>query len=595
MSQSIAKIRHFIWLELLTGILILVMLLWELGWGGLESDTLEGSLLFWVREANVLLNALNFVSILAQIWVLHRYREEIKPRLWVQGLLGVFLLVSFSLAIADVSAFTSIYALNLRRLGSCLLGGIAVLEVRTLYQNALYGNESSYRHSKIPPALVFLITLIFVIMMGAFLLQTPSATTTYLSLVDAFFLSTSAVCVTGLSPVNISEVLAPFGKLVLISLVQIGAFGVMTFTFFVSLMVGQGLSLRERVTISTLLDEESIAQTTSFIKNIIGLTFAIELVGAVALWFAWKDIPEIPSDLTWWYAIFHSISGFCNAGFSLFDENLATPFLAHQRSGQLIILGLVLSGSLGFAVFTEIIQRVKRLFTMKGKHLRLHWSTHSWLVLRMSLLLVLGGGLLLTIVGVFEAGHGANLNLEESVWEGFFNAGARTAGFNITNVAAYGGVYALILCGLMFIGGNPGSTTGGIHTTVFAIACGEVKRILRGQSELDIHYRRVERGIVERAMATVILACMWVSLVSMVMVFIEPDIALTRIVFEVVSSFATVGFSMGVTEGLSTTGKWVILLNMVIGRVGMFSFLLAIMGKSQPKLIRYPETRLPLS
>ena len=155
--------------------------------------------------------------------------------------------------------------------------------------------------------------------------------------------------------------------------------------------------------------------------------------------------------------------------------------------------------------------------------------------------------------------------------------------------------YALFLGALMFIGGNPGSTTGGVHTTAFAVSCGEVARILQGKQDVVMHKRRIARSVVERAVITVILAGAWVGMMTTVMCFAEPGLSLERLFFEVVSSFATVGFSWNVTPELSDAGKWIIVFNMIVGRVGMVAFVLAFMKQPSKSPLRYPETRLPLS
>ena len=155
--------------------------------------------------------------------------------------------------------------------------------------------------------------------------------------------------------------------------------------------------------------------------------------------------------------------------------------------------------------------------------------------------------------------------------------------------------YALFLGALMFIGGNPGSTTGGVHTTAFAVSCGEVARILQGKKDVVMHKRRIARNVVERAVITVILAGAWVGMMTTVMCFAEPRLSLERLFFVVVSSFATVGFSWNVTPELSDAGKWIIVFNMIVGRVGMVAFVLAFMKQPTKSPLRYPETRLPLS
>ena len=295
-----------------------------------------------------------------------------------------------------------------------------------------------------------------------------------LSPTDAYFISTSAVCVTGLVPLNVHEHFTNYGQTILLVLFQVGAFGIMTFTYFVSLMVGQGLSLRSKVTISNLLDEEGIAQVDRFIKNIIAVTFGVEALGAIALYFSWRNVPGLEGDTLWWYAVFHSVSGFCNAGFSLFADNLATPDVAYNMGGQITIMVMVLCGSLGFAMYLEIVRRARVALGWDSRNtISRHWSTYSWLVVRMTAALVLGGGLILFLIKAIDGSLFTSADPWYWIlWESLFNATARTAGFNISDMALNSVPYALFLGALMFIGGNPGSTTGRPYH--------RVRRFLRG-------------------------------------------------------------------------------------------------------------------
>ena len=269
----------------------------------------------------------------------------------------------------------------------CLCYGAAPLLNLKEYFFRIARRNRGFHLPRIRPALLFLLTLIAFIALGGTLLMSPGATKDgiVLSATDAYFISTSAVCVTGLVPLNVHEHFTNYGQTILLVLFQVGAFGIMTFTYFVSLMVGQGLSLRSKVTISNLLDEEGIAQVDRFIKNIIAVTFGVEALGAIGLYFSWRHVPGLEGDTLWWYAVFHSVSGFCNAGFSLFADNLATPGVAYNMGGQITIMVMVLCGSLGFAMYLEIVRRARVALGWDARNtVSRHWSTYSWLVVRMT-------------------------------------------------------------------------------------------------------------------------------------------------------------------------------------------------------------------
>lgn len=572
----------------------LMWLLWWNGFGEIHEDQLSLRYFREILSFLVLGQLTGVIGILREKWLARAIRN---PR-WVELGLGLVILVMLAGDFFHSTFISKIELQNIFR-ALCLCYGAAPLLNLKEYFFRIARRNRGFHLPRIRPALLFLLTLIAFIALGGTLLMSPGATKDgiVLSATDAYFISTSAVCVTGLVPLNVHEHFTNYGQTILLVLFQVGAFGIMTFTYFVSLMVGQGLSLRSKVTISNLLDEEGIAQVDRFIKNIIAVTFGVEALGAIGLYFSWRHVPGLEGDTLWWYAVFHSVSGFCNAGFSLFADNLATPGVAYNMGGQIIIMVMVLCGSLGFAMYLEIVRRARVALGWDARNtVSRHWSTYSWLVVRMTAALVLGGGLILFLIKIIDGSLFTSADPWYWIlWESLFNATARTAGFNISDMALNSAPYALFLGALMFIGGNPGSTTGGVHTTAFAVSCGEVARILQGKKDVVMHKRRIARNVVERAVITVILAGAWVGMMTTVMCFAEPRLSLERLFFEVVSSFATVGFSWNVTPELSNAGKWIIVFNMIVGRVGMVAFVLAFMKQPTKSPLRYPETRLPLS
>lgn len=597
--------KHFGLLELpaiMTGILALIVVFWELGWR--RSVDLADQWAF-LQDSRILLFGIvssNLLFLLGQL-ILELVRNKRIVRWLLPGLLSdVAAVFALSGAIWHYAEMPPTLLVNMGIGLSTVTGLFSLLQGKRYFDARRTGVIGRGR-SAWPPALVFLLSLMAFIFVGGMLLLTPGAAHERLSVANAFFLSASAVTVTGLTPVDINAVLAPFGKVVVLVLMQIGAFGVMTFTYFLALMVGMGLSVRERVTFSELLDQTGISKAASLIKIMVILSFAIEAAGAVNLYFAWHDLAIIPEGKVWWYALFHAVSGFCNCGLSLFPSNMATPGVSGNIWGQGTMILMMFCGSLGFAVFLEIIKRARIRLGFDKRPMPVHWSTHTWLVARMTLIMLLGGGLILGLLGEFEPGTVyTGESFGRAFLEGVYNAvAARTSGFNLSDITSYGYVYLLFLCVLMFIGGNPGSTSGGIMTSVLALVFMEVKRIIQGLRDVQFHNRCIARRNVERAMATIVLAMGWVALVTMVLALVENAngaamrYGVLGLFFETVSSFATCGFSMNLTGDLSETAKCVIIINMIVGRVGMFSFVLICMGQRPGSPIRYPETHLPLS
>ncbi len=575
-------------------LIALMVLLWENGFEKINETQVH---LYYFRECMtvlVLSQIFSTICVLREQWDADNKK---KPR-WISLGIGGLLLGQLIANYAHHEFFQLKELENIFRISCLIFGAFPLLNLREYFFRSAR-KKNGMRIPKVSPALLFLLSLISAITIGGTLLLSPGATKEgiELSITDAYFISTSAVCVTGLVPINVHDYFTNYGQTILLFLFQIGAFGVMTFAYFVSLMVGQGLSLKSRVTFSNLLDEDGIAKVDRFINYIIGVTLGVEALGAIGLYFAWQDVPGLSGDTLIWYAVFHSVSAFCNAGFSLFESNLATPCIVGNIGGQSVIMLMVLCGSLGFALYMEIVHRsLIALKLAKRSSLPRHWSTYSWLVCRMTAILVIGGAIILFLISWLDGSLSASDSpWYRTLWESLFNAVARTAGFNISAIAYSSIPYIMFLGLLMFIGGNPGSTTGGVHTTAFAITCGEVARVLKGKKDVVFKNRSVTRSTVERALITILLAGTWVILITMIISFLEPEISLQKLFFEVISSFATVGFSLDVTPTLDAPAKWLLIFNMIVGRVGMVAFILAFMKPPARELIHYPSTHIPLN
>ena len=246
------------------------------------------------------------------------------------------------------------------------------------------------------PAMQFVTSLGVVILAGTGLLLLPNSTYPgiTLSFTDALFTSTSAVCVTGLNAVDFASTFTPLGEMFTLALIQIGGFGIMTFAYFVAMVAGQGFSLRDRVLLTDLLDEGNLGSVVSFITTIVVSTLFIELCGAVLLYFSWegKDI-NLMGEPLWWHSLFHSVSAFCNAGFSTFPMNLMEPGIRLCYSGQAVIMALIVCGGLGFGIYKEINSRLVNRFLAKHRRLRMQWTPYFKLVMIATGILLAGGAL----------------------------------------------------------------------------------------------------------------------------------------------------------------------------------------------------------
>lgn len=579
--------------ELLSGILVLFVVLWEACFEGVANspavrDAFVGSshlILCGLVWFNTLVVLLHFVTEWVRYGVPGRF-------LWVQLLVGIVASVIFYGGVWEVFGR---WAFLPSLVCSFLLGGFSIgtlgVIIRARRSSPVKGG------SRWSPAMRFFTYMVVLVLLSTLILLTPGATYKPISLVDALFTCASATSITGLTSVDVASTFTPLGKLVILLDIQVGAIGVMTFSYFVLMMVGKRLAVRDSMSVSGMLDQQGVNIVPALLRAVFFVTLIAEAVGAVCLYYLWKGAPGFPQDSLWGYAVFHAVSAFCNAGINIFPDGMEQVGVANSRAVQFVMILLVLLGMVGFGVYLEGITRLKA--RLQGKVSARRWSTNSWLVIRVMLIVMLVGTLGLTLLSAFEPSahqsHGA-FNLWESLW----NAVGRSAGFALTDIGEYGPVYQLFLALLMFVGGNPAGTGGGVYAPVFALCLLEVLRVLRGKQDVEMHNRRIARNTVERAMATVVLSIFWIVFTTLLLLLLEPAVAqqphgLVKMLFMEVSAYTTTGFELGALPQISDVSKLIITLNMLFGRVGMFTFMLIFIRQQEPSPIRLPETRLPLN
>jgi len=502
--------------------------------------------------------------------------------------LGHFLLAWFQRLGTDLAPTT----VALFYLAGTQLTLLAALGVRTIRDNRwLTGRRLS-------PSMVFILSFAGLIALGTLLLKTPHATNEVgLSWIDALFLATSAVCVTGLSPVDISYVLTPHGQGVLLGLIQIGGLGVMTLTYFFAHFVAGGVSLRNRIGLQDLLSEENIGHIGSILGVIIAFTVGFELLGATLIYHSLAGLPDAPPNLPF-FALFHSISAFCNAGFSTLSANLADPRVSNQAGFLGVIMGLIVLGGLGFPVVRNIWQFLvallrRRLGLRVAAPPRL--TANSRLVVTTTAILLFGGTVVLWLTE-FIAGDGYGVIAADSPWLTalFYSVTARTAGFNVTPVEALLPASAAFLMFLMFVGGSPGSTAGGIKTSTLAVAALSLRRVVLGRSDIEAYGRRFPDDLANRALSVLIVAVAFITIVSVTLCALHPEFTPSAVVFEAVSAVGTVGLSRGLTSQFEAPAKLVLIVAMLVGRVGVLTFIMAFIAKREPTGLRLPETTVTL-
>ncbi len=431
------------------------------------------------------------------------------------------------------------------------------------------------------PIQILVLGYVIMIGIGSGLLMLPMAVVTPIPYVDALFTATSALCVTGLIVNDVSTVFSRVGQGIILFMIQLGGLGIMSLSAFVALLLKKKLSQQQVVFLQSGVDDQNQANVLKIIRSIVGLTMAVEGVGAALLFLHWygQGYGFVKS---LFYGLFHAVSAFCNAGFTLFSDSL----YQYSDHGFLlsIIAVLITLGGLGFPVLYNVLQVIKAPF-IPGRVARV--TPNSKLVLWTSFWLVLGSA---SAIFLAEHRHAfAGLTGPDSVINAVFYAvSARTAGFSTMDMAVFHPGSLLLIMGLMYVGTAPGSTGGGIRITTMVVMLGNLVQVVRGHEHLNLFYRRVSLRTYRYALSIAVLSILIVGAFLSILISTQQSAWLPT-TFEVVSAFGTAGLSMGLTESLSFLGKFFIIVLMMIGRVGALSFLLVFSGRRKTAAVAYPE------
>lgn len=478
--------------------------------------------------------------------------------------------------------------------------GLVVVDSERVFQFYLLGRQTyfairrqalaSYKGkffdklSDNPPVFV-LFSFFLTIFVGALLLMLPASTVQgkETTLIDALFTSTSATCVTGLIVYDTGTHFTLFGQFIILLLIQIGGLGIMTISSAFAIMMGQRLSLKSENLIQNVVGESNKLDMISLVKNILLVTIIFELIGAVILYFTFMLNMYSPNKAAY-HAIFHSVSAFCNAGFSLYQNN----FMAFKSNFNVnfVITGLIILGGIGFPVMVDL----RKTFVNKLSITRL--SLHSKIVITCTVILILSGTVAFFISEYNSTMQG--MNFSDRILTSYFQSvTTRTAGFNTIDTSQLnkGSIFTSII--LMFIGASPGSTGGGIKTTTFVIVLISMLAMFRGHRDVNIFKRKVSDSIIRRVLALIAASISLLSFMIFLLLMIEP-FNFDQTIFEAVSAFATVGLSMGITPFLSTVGKLIIILLMYLGRVGPLTLIFAISASKEKSYFTYTEERISI-
>lgn len=454
------------------------------------------------------------------------------------------------------------------------------------------GNRRSLRKSlqRMHPAYLVIFSYLLAAFIGSVLLSIPQASTgERVGPLDALFTATSAICVTGLIVVDTGSQFTVFGKTVILVLIQLGGLGVMTFSVFLFLFLGKRLGTKGRWVINETFTPTPSRDIGTLTRSIFVFTFMVEAVGAAALFLVWRGEMSFPGAI--FTSVFHSVSAFCNAGFSFFRFSFE-PY----RAGfllNIVIMMLIVIGGIGFPVIFEFFMRFKNRNTGG----RQTYSLHTRTVLTTTAFLIFSGALLVYFLE--SKGSLAGLPFGERVLASFFQSiTARTAGFNTLDISSLGAAALFVILMLMFVGASPGSCGGGIKTTSLAVFVGIMKSKVKGMDSVSLSRRTLPEETVSRVLAIFILAVLTISTGLLILLVTQgnPGAGLREhfltYLFEAVSAFGTVGLSMGITSSLTPAGKIVIIVLMLLGRVGLLTLAYVVTRRERKTSFRYAEEKI---
>ncbi|MFZ3588822.1 TrkH family potassium uptake protein [Bacillus sp. DJP31] len=424
---------------------------------------------------------------------------------------------------------------------------------------------------RLNPSQLLVVIFGFFIVLGGALLMLPIATTQPISWVDAFFTATSAMTVTGLGVVDTGTIFSRFGQVVIVSLIQFGGLGIMSFAVLIFIVLGKKIGMKERMIVQQSLNQTSLGGVINLVKHLFIFSITIELIAMIFLSIRW--VPEFGWGKGLFFSFFHSISAFNNAGFGLLPDNLM------QYVGDPIINSTVsilfIIGGIGFTVLMDI--KNKKNFRKLSLHSKLMiWGT-----------LIINTFAMLFIFCMEYSNSFSEFSLSEKLWGSYFQAvSPRTAGFNTVDLPALTEPTILLMIMLMFIGAGSASTSGGIKLTTFFIIVLSVVMFLKGKEEIVIARRSIQQRMIVKALAITMISLLFVIVAIFIMSMTE-DAPLLYIFFEVVSAFGTVGLTLGLTYSLTTIGKIVIITVMFLGKLGPLT-LAYTLAKPEKARIKYP-------
>lgn len=445
------------------------------------------------------------------------------------------------------------------------------------------------------PAILFVGSFALIALAGTFLLMLPAATTNGINFIDALFTATSATAVTGLIVLDTAKDFTPLGQTIIMVLFQIGGLGMLTFTSFFAYFFKSGASFKESLYMKDILGQENLNSIMRVAMSIVVFSLVLEAIGALFIYSSLQDIDSFKD--RGFFAVFHAISAYCNAGFSISSTGLYEETLRYNYYMQWVVMVLIVLGGLGYNIASNFIQYLRyffyNIFNRKNKRFISRVITlNTKIVIYTTIILIVAG------TAFFLVSEQQTNLAEHDTFFGKFTTAmfssvtSRTAGFNTVDMRNFTVPGILFMIFLMWIGASPASTGGGIKTTTFALGTLNVFAIARDKANIEIGTRRVAKESVQRAFAIMCISLASIGMGILLLLIFNPQFTLLEIAFEVFSAFSTVGLSLGITDQLSEPSKYVVVFLMFFGRIGLINFMIGILKNVNTTEYTYPKENI---
>ncbi|WP_306351391.1 TrkH family potassium uptake protein [Flavobacterium sp. '19STA2R22 D10 B1'] len=562
-------------------VLLLLFLVFDFGYN--VNDSYKSHKIIGLIVLTVILLGFNLIKYFF-------YKTKHKKRITLGNIVivGTLLFVSGIVALVNKDSY---YLYTLQSIKPILEGGLLFyfllrLMVIVRYIYALYYN----------PAIMFVGSFFVITLSGAFLLLLPKATTHSITFTDALFTATSAVCVTGLNVLNTANDFTIIGQTIILILIQLGGLGILTFTSFFAFFFKGSSSFKEGLNVKDFIASDSMKDVLKTAMNVVTFTLSVELIGAIFIYYTTDHITLISDKI--FFSIFHSVSAFCNAGFSTFSDNLHEESVRFDYGLQWIIMSLIVFGGLGYNIAYNFYESIKRrcmkIMHLKPLEIRERIITLNTKIIIYTTIILLVSGFIVMYIGEYNHTLVEHTTLFGKITTAAFNSVTpRTAGFGTVNFQEMAAPSILFMIFLMWVGASPASTGGGIKTSTFALATLNIFAVARGKNKIEIGGRQISSESTKRAFAIICISLIVIGSAIMMLLVFEPEgTDLLTVAFECFSAYSTVGLSMNFTPLMTEPSKYTIIIVMFVGRIGMLNLMIGLMRQMNHQFYQYPKENI---